>query len=117
MNSSQLNRRVSIQQKTITVDSTYGTQTVSWATLETVWAEVQDVLPSKAESVRLGMQVARDQTRIRMRYRSDITPAMRVIVHGDSDVVMQIVGGPAEVGGRQRGIELMCERYSTAGTA
>lgn len=117
MKAGKLNRRVSIEYKSITVDATYGTQSVSWVLLETVWAEVQDVMPSRSESVRLGMQVARDQTRIRMRYRNDITPDMRIVVHGDSDVVHQIVGGPAEIGGRKVGIEIVCERYSTAGNA
>lgn len=105
----------SIEYKSTTVDATYGTPSVAWVLLETVWVEAQDVLPSRAESVRLGMQVARDQVRIRMRYRCDITPDMRIVLHRGTDVVLQIVGGPAEIGERQDRIELMCERYSTAG--
>jgi head-tail adaptor len=80
-------------------------------------AEVQDVLPSRSEAVRQGLAQARNQVRLRMRWRGDITSAMRVTVHGDSDVVYQIVGGPAEIGGRKVALEMMLERYTTTGGA
>ena len=56
--------------------------------------------------------MARNQTRVRLRYRSDIDSTMRVTVHGDSDVVYQIVGGPAMIG-RKELTELVLERYSS----
>lgn len=113
MNSGQLDRQISIERKQVSQDPVYGTEIVTWVLLERFWAEVQDALPSRAEGVTQGLAVARNQTRIRFRYRNDVTSDMRVTVHGDTDVVMQIVGGPAMVGGRKVLTEIVCERYSS----
>lgn len=83
----------------------------TWQPVATVWAEVQDALPSRAERLSEGMTMAARPARIRMRYRDDITSDMRII-YGNR--VMQITAGPAELG-RREGLELMAEDYSTAG--
>lgn len=123
----KLDRQISIEQRSVTQDADDGADVVTWVPLvaaagspvvaERFWAEVQDVMPSRSESVRNGLAMARNQTRIRMRYRSDVDSTMRVTVHGDSDVEYQIIGGPAEVGGRKAYLEMVCERYSTQGSA
>ena len=123
MRAGRMDRQISIERKQVTLDPVYGTELIEWVPLvaepgsPTVavrfWAEVQDALPSKAESVTSGLAVARNQTRIRMRWRSDIDSSMRVTVHGDTDVVMQIVGGPADIDGRKSQIEIVCEKYSS----
>ena len=102
-----------------TVTGEFGPEAGPWQRLDLVWAEVQDALPSRSEAVRQGLAQARNQTRIRMRWRSDVDSSMRIVVHGDdADTVYQIVAGPAEIGaGRKREIEVVCERYSTAGGA
>jgi head-tail adaptor len=126
MNIGRLDSRITIERKVVTQDPEYGTEIVSWAPIavlpgsppvaERFWAEVQDALPSKAESVVQGLAVARNQVRVRFRWRADVDSSMRVIVHNyattGADQVLQIVGGPAEIGGRKAFIELMCERYS-----
>ena len=119
----KLDRQITIERKSVTVDPDYGTEVIAWTPLavlpgsppvaERFWAEVQDVMPSRSESVLQGLAVARNQTRIRIRWRADITSAMRVIVHGDADVLYQIVGGPAEIRGRKTMLEMVCERYSS----
>lgn len=108
-----LDSRVTIEQKSVTQDATYGTEVITWALLATVWAEVRDGLPSRSESVRQGLTQARDQVRVRMRYRADVDSSMRIRL---GDRVLQIVGGPAEIGRREY-MELMCETYSTTGGA
>lgn len=118
-----LSRQITVEQKQVTVDPTYGTELVTWVPLvaeagsPTVavrfWAEIQDALPSRSEAVTQGLAVARNQTRLRMRWRSDVTSAMRVTIHGDTDTVYQIVGGPAEIGGRKSMLELVLEKYSS----
>ena len=123
MRAGGLDRQITIEQKSVTVDATYGTEIITWIPLvaeagsPTVavrfWANVQDALPSRSEAVTQGLAVARNQTRLRMRYRSDVTSDMRVTIHGDTDTVYQIVGGPAEIGSRKEQIELMLERYSS----
>jgi head-tail adaptor len=74
---------------------------------------VQDVMPSRAEAVRTGLTAARNQTRCRYRYRTDVTGAMRIRISGAVERVLQIVGGPAEVGGRHEYSEVMCEAASS----
>lgn len=108
-------RQVTIEFPVQESEAPYGPRLVRWDTLATFRAEVRDILPSRSEAVRQGLEVARNQSRLRMRWRGDIDSTMRVIVHGDSDVVYQIVGGPAEVGGRKRMLELVLERYSSSG--
>lgn len=107
------------------LDPDYGTPIASWVPLvalpgqptvaERFRAEVQDVPPGRSEAVQLGLSVARNQTRVRIRWRDDIDSSMRVTVHGNSDVIYQIVGGPAEVEGRQELTEMICERYTANG--
>lgn len=105
-------------------DSSFaGAGSGTWALVEEVRAEVKDVLPSRAEKLAGGINVATRPARVRMRYRSDVTPDMRLVLGARvvNDVVdysnariMQIIAGPAELGNRE-GVEFMAENYSTAG--
>lgn len=104
-----LDKRITIEQKVVTQDSTYGTDIITWSVLATVWAEVQDVLPSRSESVKQGLAQARNQVRIRYRYRQDVDSSMRVRV---GTRTLQIVGGPAELGQHSYS-EIVCESYSS----
>jgi head-tail adaptor len=74
---------------------------------------VQDVLPSRSERLAGGINVASRPARVRMRYRTDITPNMRFVM---GDRIMQIVAGPAERGNREE-TEFMVEDYTSAGNA
>lgn len=118
-----LDREITIEQRSETTDATYGTKVVTWIPLEAqpgspvlavrFPAEVQDALPSRAESIAQGMKVTRKGTRFRLRYRNDITSDMRVILHGDSDELYQIVSPIAEIGGRKAWIEFMGEKFTS----
>jgi SPP1 family predicted phage head-tail adaptor len=103
-----LDRRITIQRKAETKDA-HGAPQASWtalATNGTVWAEVRDTPPSRAEQQqREGLEQLRNTVRVRMRYRTDVDATMR-IVHGSR--VLQIVGGPAELG-RGEFLEVTCE--------
>lgn len=113
MNLGPLDKRARIERKVSTLDPDYGTQVDSWEpiTNPVVWCSVQDELPSKSEAVRNGLTVATQRTRIRMRYRSDITSDMRIIIARPAAQAYQIVSGPAVLG--RNGIELFVERYSS----
>lgn len=121
----KLNREITVERKVVTLDTVHGTDIVTWeplsylpgspAVAERYRAEIQDVLPSRSESVTQGLAVAKNQSRVRMRWRDDIDSSMRVTVHADSDVLYQIVAGPADFGGRKDRIEFVIEKYSTAG--
>ncbi|WP_294353326.1 phage head closure protein [uncultured Sphingomonas sp.] len=85
----------------------------AWTKVATVWASVVDALPSRGEKLAEGINVTARPARIRMRYREDLTAAMRLVM---GDRVMQIVAGPAVIGNRD-GIEVMAEDYTSAGNA
>jgi head-tail adaptor len=107
------NYRVTIERKTVAQDPNYGTEVVTWSALVSrIEANVQDVLPSKSESVANGIRVATRPSRVRIKYRADITSDMRVTIHGATDRVCQIVGGPAEIG-RREWLEMVVEQYSS----
>ncbi len=113
MQAGALDTYITIEQRSETQEGVYGTDIVSWTTLASVWAQINDVLPSRAESVDNGVSMARRPARIRIRYRSDVTSDMRIDIDGRK---LRIVGGPAELGRRQW-LELVAEELSTEGTA
>lgn len=112
----RLDQRIRIEQRQVITDPDYGTQTITWAPFATVWAEVQDVLPSKAETQANSMQLSHTPARIRTRYLSGVTTDMRVVHLTRGNRVLQIVSGPAELG-RKEGLEFMAETYSTDANA
>lgn len=104
-----LDTRIRIEYKVTTQDADYGTPIDIWTLLAVVWANVQDVMPSRSESVKQGLEVARNQTRIRYRFREDVDSSMRVVIGART---LQIVAGPAELG-RHEYSEVVCEAVST----
>lgn len=107
-----LNRLIRIE-RPVADTSFDGAGSGTWELVTLVWANVQDALPSRAERLADGLNIASRPARVRMRYRTDITPDMRILT---GDRVMQIVAGPAEMGNRE-GIEVMAEDYSSAGNS
>lgn len=85
----------------------------TWEPVDVVAAEVQDVLPSRSERLAGGINVASRPARVRMRYRTDISPDMRFVM---GDRIMQIIAGPAERSNREE-TEFMVEDYTSAGNA
>ncbi|MCW1431400.1 head-tail adaptor protein [Novosphingobium sp. JCM 18896] len=119
MSAGSHNREVEIQSRETTIDPIYGTnEEVQWTTIATVWAEVQDMLPSRAERVDNGISMSQRPTRVRMLFRDDVTSAMRFVVKGrspgEADRVLRITAGPAELGFRER-VEFMAAEYSSSG--
>ncbi|MCK0531769.1 phage head closure protein [Sphingobium agri] len=108
-----LDRLIVIERRAVAQDPDYGTSQGAWETLAEVWAQVRDVLPSRAESLDDNISILRRPARVRMRYRDDLTGDMRVKLNGKT---MRIIAGPAELG-RREGIELMVEEISTDGEA
>lgn len=120
MRSGDYDTQVTIEKRVTTPDPTYGTPVVTWTALSTfnggrMWAHFEDEQPSRSESVRQGLAIAANRGLLRMRYRNDIDSTMRVWVHRDTAVLYQIIAGPAQLGRKQE-IEMVLEKYSTAGT-
>jgi head-tail adaptor len=120
-NAGPLDRRIRIERPAAD-DALDGAGSGAWAALATVWAGVKDILPSRAEKLSDGINVAARPARVRIRYRRNVTAAMRFVLlrrEGGAWVAertMQIVAGPAVLG-RTEIMEFMVEDYSTAGSA
>jgi SPP1 family predicted phage head-tail adaptor len=110
---SKLDTRIRIERKAVTADPQYGTEIVAWAEFACVWAEVKDILPSKAERLADSIQIARRPARIRIRYLAGLAADMRIII---DNRVHQIISGPATLG-RRDAMEIMVEEHSTEGVA
>ncbi|WP_137898346.1 head-tail adaptor protein [Sphingomonas sp. 2SG] len=105
-----LDRRIRIERPV--ADTTLeGAGSGTWEPVAEVWASVQDALPSRGERLAEGINVAARPARVRMRFRTDVTAAMRFVMGAR---VMQIIAGPAEIGWKD-GLEFMVEDYSSAG--
>ena len=116
MNAGALDRQASIEYKNVETNAQYGTEIITWLRLALVSVQVIEPILSRsiAEEVRQGLYVARGQVRIRMRYRPDVTSDMRIVLHGRGEgVVYAIVVGPVMIG-RQEGLEMLCETFSSA---
>ncbi len=96
-------------------DPVYGPQPGSWTEHSQAWAEVQDVLPSRAESLDDSIVIQRRPCRIRLDYFDGlgITSDMRIDIDGRK---LQIVAGPA-MKGKRREWEMIGEEMSTQGGA
>jgi SPP1 family predicted phage head-tail adaptor len=75
---SLLKERVRIEQPTM-VDDGYGGKTVTWTALATVYAEVKPILSQSSEARHADRIRASASYRVRMRLRTDVTAAMRLI--------------------------------------
>lgn len=93
-------------------DPEYGAAAPEWTLLAEVWAEVQDVMPSRSEQVANGVALAADSARVRIRYRADVTPDMRIVEKNNRRRTLLISAGPAAIGG-MRELEFMVERFSS----
>jgi SPP1 family predicted phage head-tail adaptor len=102
---------ITIQSRTFEEDERFGTRVGTWVDSFDVLAEVQDVLPSRADRVSDEISMTRRPARIRMHWRDDVTQANRIKI---GERIMNIIAGPAELGRRQV-LELMVEELSTIG--
>ena len=77
MKSGKLRHLVTIEYRTVATDGTgYGSQSSTWATLDTVWASIESVTGS--ESWQDKQQSPAVTHKVTIRYRSGIDPKMRV---------------------------------------
>lgn len=102
MNIGKLNQLVTIQQPSTSVDA-LGQRVEIWTELVTVWAQAQPL--RGREFFAAGQVQSEASVRFRLRYRSDVTAAMRVVWRG---VPHAIVAEPADVDGARHTLELMC---------
>jgi SPP1 family predicted phage head-tail adaptor len=101
--SGKLDNRITLQVQSTTQDA-YGQQVETWAVVATVWAEVRDVSGKEYFAAQATQNTV--QTKIRIRWRDGVVPAMRV-VHGSVAYNIEAV---LEHGGRKSELLLMCSR-------
>jgi head-tail adaptor len=111
-----LDRRVRIEQRDTTQNAVDGSPAATWTTYATAWASIQEVLPSKGENQGQGINIAERPARVRMRYMTGITSAMRLVWLDRSNRVMKILTQPVELG-RKQGLEFMVADFTTSGNA
>lgn len=102
MNAGNLDQPVTIEAPPATRDG-FGDRTGSWTTFASVWAQAQPL--RGRELFAAGTTQSEATVRFRIRYRDDVTSAMRVVWRGKS---YAIVGDPIDVDGAQDVLELMC---------
>lgn len=109
----KLDEKVTIEKPTKVRDPAYNTLVEGWEPVaENIWANAQDVLPSRGETVTNGLATSTKSTRLRVRKHHQLAPDMRVTLHGRfGDRVMRIVSGPALLDDRDH-IECMLEGYA-----
>jgi SPP1 family predicted phage head-tail adaptor len=110
---SKLDTRIRIERKVVARDPHYGTEVVTWTEFACVWAEVKDILPSRAERLADSIHIGRRPARIRIRYLAGLAAHMRVIINNR---VHQIISGPATIG-RRKAMEIMVEELSSEGAS
>lgn len=102
MDAGDLNNRVTLQQQSATVDA-LGQPVTTWSDLAYVWADVK--FQSGSESLKANAQVATSKCSLRIRYRTGLTSAMRVML---GTTVLQILAVLPDEKGRKY-VDLACE--------
>ncbi len=106
----KLDKRIEVQTRSAATAGAHGGKNYTWATTDTIWANIQDQIPSRAEAVVAGAkEVSINRTRIRIRWRDDVDSTARFKLLLPVERIFQIVGGPAEIGGRKAYLEYICE--------
>lgn len=97
----RLRYRWTIQRKSVTRSAT-GDEIVTWPNVAEVWAEEKD--RSGNEVLRGTVAIAQKITTLSIRWRSGITPAMRMTRDGRVLDIEQVLNPD----GRKRELELLC---------
>lgn len=102
MRAGRLDRRLTLQTRTLAAANARGEKIPSYSTLATVWGGKRDV--SGREFFASAQLHAEASTRFEIRHRQDLTTVNRVVCDGVTYDVLHI----AEIG-RRKGLELVCK--------
>lgn len=102
MNPGQLNKRITLQQKTTAGDGAGGV-TETWSDVATVWAAVEPLNgPERYQAQKLQTIITHKVT---IRYRVGVSPKMRVVYSGRILEIVEVID-PNE---RHEQLRLLCE--------
>lgn len=99
----RLNRRITVQQPGSTQDAV-GQPVATWADFATLWADIKTA--GGLETIKAGADTSVVKASIRVRWRTDLTAAMRCLA--DDGTVYEIKAVLPDVAGR-RHVDLVCE--------
>ena len=102
MRAGRLSSRVTIQQRTDTPND-IGELVPTWSTLSAVWADI--IHNSGLETLKAGASASVVKASIRIRYRADIKPEMRVVKGSDVYNIEAVLPSQGRVY-----CDLVCER-------
>lgn len=97
----KMRHRISLQ--TQTIEKSEGIPQENWATVATVWAAITNV--SGKEYFKAASVQSEVTTRINIRYRPGITPAMQVLYDSRVFIILSAIDKDE----RRREIELLCK--------
>jgi len=103
----EMRQRIALQVKTITKSE--GIPLESWTTVATVWAAVADI--SGKEYFQAQAVQSEVTTRIKIRYKTGITPSMRLLYGSRVFHILSVI----DKGEWHRLIELMCKEVIPGG--
>lgn len=72
-----LRKRLTLQRDTGSTQDAYGQPVAVWQTVATVWAEITPQAAAERQIGGAAQETATVTHRVRLRYRSDVTPGMR----------------------------------------
>lgn len=94
MKAGTLDKRITIQQKTLVPDG-WGDSTAVWATFATVWANIRHM--NGKEFIAAGAEAAQSTASIRIRKLAGVTTSMRVLHGADIYNINAVLPGPNNV--------------------
>lgn len=104
LSASRLRTRVRIEQQSEEADE-FGQRLDTWTEVVTVWADALHT--SGLELARAGGEVSKARASFRIRYRTGITAAMR-LVHASTGQVYNILAALPDLARREH-VDLVCE--------
>ncbi|MBH8605992.1 phage head closure protein [Thermoactinomyces sp. CICC 10521] len=110
MRISDLRHRITIQQKTTTRDAE-GNVRESWNDVATVWAAFEPMTSRWREFLQAAAINAESYVRFRIRYRSDVTSAMRILYAGRQFDIVETI----DLNGRHQKTHIFAKEVSSGG--
>ena len=101
----QLDRIITIQQRTVARDPSFGGEIVTWVDLDEVWASFRPRTATERFENESNIELASNTAAFRVRYRSDVDETMRIVHDGHEWDIEGIV----EVGRRDK-LDLIATR-------
>ena len=111
----KMDRRVKIQEATVTGQDTYNQDVTTWTDMATVWAEVVDLSGRTLFAVQ--QTNSRVSTRVRIWYHAGVRANIKRMRILDGARVLPLVSPPVDPDGRKRELHLMCEEIAGNGQA